>query len=153
VSETCSPLDGAVSLAFLQSFASEVAAEWGAEGGPSSEEVVRTHVLPRTAELACRYADHPELIEEDQLGRATFYVCHMWSNRFQLLVESVSRQLAGAQPASTFLFLDMFSVNQHPSADRANDIRVRHQSGFEKRPVLYGHESRPHGHVHTNRPA
>ena len=118
------PLEGAVSLAFLQSFASEIAAEASTQSDCSSEEIVRTWIIPRTAELACRYADHPELMEEDELGHPTFYVSHMWSNSFFLLVDSISQHLSGADPKSTFLFIDIFSTNQHPSADRANDIRV-----------------------------
>ena len=121
----CSALEGAVSLEFLQAFAAEVLEEGGLRGDPTTEQVVRRIILPRTAELSCRYADHPELIHEEQLGGPTFYISHAWANSFTLLVDSVSSHLAGCDPEQVFLFIDIFSVNQHPGADRAYDMRVR----------------------------
>ncbi len=72
--------------------------------------MVKQYILPRTAELACRYADHPGLVGDHQISRPTFYVCHAWSNSFALLVDALSRHLTGADPACIFLFLDIFSV-------------------------------------------
>ncbi|GAX74106.1 hypothetical protein CEUSTIGMA_g1555.t1 [Chlamydomonas eustigma] len=122
---TGSPVEAAVSLALLQKFSEDVLGFGSIRNmHMTTAQVVKQVIIPRTSELKCRYADHPELVEDSYLGMPTYFVSHMWSQSFAHLVDSISLHLAYADPTTVFLFIDVFSANQHPEADRSNDMRV-----------------------------
>ena len=46
------------------------------------------------------------------VGTPTYFISHAWSSRFVDLVESVTSALAGAAKNDTFVWLDIFAINQ-----------------------------------------
>ncbi|XRB03262.1 hypothetical protein NFJ02_17g26160 [Pycnococcus provasolii] len=46
------------------------------------------------------------------VGTPTYFISHAWSSRFVDLVESVASALAGAAKNDTFVWLDIFAINQ-----------------------------------------
>lgn len=97
----------AVSLQFIMEFAQRLKA------GCLTRHVVQQVVLPSTKERRCSYA---MLLPRTYVSTPDFFVSHSWSGVFHDLVEMlvhyccVERRLS---PSETFLWLDVFCVNQH----------------------------------------
>ena len=49
------------------------------------------------------------------LGAPTYFVSHAWGNLFGELVDAVAADLEGAAQDETFLWLDIFAINQDDS--------------------------------------
>ena len=51
------------------------------------------------------------------IGSPTYFASHAWHNLFVDLVESLSAFLEGAAKAETFIWLDIFAINQDDTGD------------------------------------
>ena len=76
---------------------------------------------PRPAVVWCfvkpvAFAEHMSYaaakIEPSQLGLPTYFVSHAWKSSLLFLVESAAAYLEGASPDETYLWLDVFAINQ-----------------------------------------
>jgi hypothetical protein len=105
-----------VSLAFLVDFSQRVPQDW------TSAQVMSTLIKPATAPLRRRYADVPSLVPPEHLGRPNLFISHCWKNSFSLLVAAVQGQAAGAVEKDTYVWLDLFAMNQHASEESGADL-------------------------------
>ncbi|XRB09285.1 EF-hand domain-containing protein [Pycnococcus provasolii] len=71
-------------------------------------DVVECFVRPRARKEHASYAQADNL----PVGAPTYFVSHAWSSGFVDLVKSVTGALAGATPADTYVWLDIFAINQ-----------------------------------------
>jgi hypothetical protein len=94
--------------------------------GKTTDEVVRTLLIPQTAERRCSVAEalarqrlRPEIIDDTAMcvGDATCLVSHAWSDSF---LDTVGTIIDWGQtkphPDMEFVWLDVFAVSQHGPA-------------------------------------
>ena len=87
----------------------------------TSDDVVREHIKLATRDSRCSYVEHLQQVGEGALGDAadvgpaTLFVSHAWRYAFGDLVDAVDAFAASARldEARTFLWLDIFVINQH----------------------------------------
>jgi hypothetical protein len=107
-----------VSLAFLADFAARHVASLG--DAATTRDVVQRVIKPATAGAGpgggtMRYTD---LLPPSAVGAPAAFVSHAFDNRFGLLTAALAAHFAGADPATVFVWLDIFAINQHdPGAD------------------------------------
>ena len=110
----------AVSLAFLRAFHQQLVQPLcGENAGLTTKEVVERFVKPLSAGRSC-LADR---LPSAAVGAPTAFVSHAWgtchaseapeAGSFALLVASVSDFFANAVAIETFIWLDIFAVDQH----------------------------------------
>jgi len=129
----------AVSLQFLIDFAWEHDV-WGTP----TNEVVRDVIIPATVSKAVPFTS---LLDPCEVGGATVFVSHAWSNPFGLVVAAVRKFASEASvsappaalsssassvssspspppppPTKVFVWLDMFAITQHPGPVQAHDL-------------------------------
>lgn len=105
--EAFKPTSLAVSLAFLERFASEL------DPRLTTLEVVETIIQPRTSEKACSYV---ELLSETEVGVPAIYVCHSMTASFRATVDFIKQYTGlttGVDHTLVFVFLDIFATNYH----------------------------------------
>ncbi|GIL83783.1 hypothetical protein Vretifemale_12537 [Volvox reticuliferus] len=143
----------AVSLAWLQQFVKEYEVS-GKKMTPAG--IVKEIILPATAERRCSYADMmldgpDDLREHVSQGRPFYYVIHSWSRplsetlkmltchfgksqqRLWRRSEDDSRALSYLDDKTTFLWIDIFAVNQHNIVISQDD-----DDDDDNRPLLLG---------------
>mmetsp|Transcript_31220 Transcript_31220/g.69446 ORF Transcript_31220/g.69446 Transcript_31220/m.69446 type:complete len:482 (+) Transcript_31220:82-1527(+) len=102
--------DCGVSLAFLEDFVRKVAAT------SSTADVVTSCIIPGTQERCCRYVD---IIPQQHVGSARFFVSHCWAGLFHHLVLQLQQYLdpsvskAYQDKNAIYVWIDIFAVNQH----------------------------------------
>lgn len=107
----------ALNLAFLIGLAESktINPDWAAH------QVKTDYVLPQTSAGKTAFTDSP--IGEANSAETNLFVSHAWQYTFGQLITSLS-QWAKEQdqdPATTYCWIDLFSVNQHVSADVSQD--------------------------------
>ena len=97
--------------------------------GLSTQDVVTKIVIPETSDTKVRYVD---LIPNSAVSVPNYFASHVWSSPFLDLVESLSQYIlldeADEESKSVFVWIDIFAVKQHRSADQANDLKNLHEA-------------------------
>eukprot|EP00808_Paulinella_micropora_P002834 g33194.t1 len=99
---------------------------WEAAGrlaaGATTDDVVRKLVKPATANQKCSYAELLARLQDpkDRAGvaTATVFISHAWKYSFKNVVEAIAAHWPdkGDLRSRTFLWLDIFTINQHETA-------------------------------------
>ncbi|GIL76893.1 hypothetical protein Vretifemale_6433, partial [Volvox reticuliferus] len=110
----------AVSLAFLIDFAERHVA-------PSQPTwaVVDQLIKPHTLQDTIRYVDLPHVYQHTlPPGRSDYYfVSHAWGRPFWEMVGLCAHYLRGAVAADSYVWCDIFIINQHPGQQQADDLQ------------------------------
>ncbi|GLI65273.1 hypothetical protein VaNZ11_008765, partial [Volvox africanus] len=110
----------AVSLAFLVDFAERHVA-------PSQPTwaVVDQLIKPHTMQDTIRYVDLPHVYRHTlPPGRSDYYfVSHAWGRPFWEMVGLCAHYLRGAVATDTYVWCDIFIINQHPGQQQADDLQ------------------------------
>jgi hypothetical protein len=104
-----------VKVSFLQEFVDacggkEVIANF------TISEVCEIFVTPFTKSCKLSLCDLLYQSNHTGVGKASVFICHTYNGKFMDLVDGLQRQFAGAE--DTVIWLDVFSVNQHPSVPK-----------------------------------
>ena len=87
--------------------------------GLSTQEVVNKIILPATKKKQLRYVD---LISPACVSAPTYFVCHHWGSSFTDMIDSLESIIRlkenDEKSKTTFLWIDIFAVNQHRSANQ-----------------------------------
>lgn len=81
-----------------------------------TSDVVACFVSPVAKGKNLSYA----MAENLKIGAPTYFVSHAWGNRFNDLVRSVAAHLDGAVAKETFIWLDIFAINQNNAMAELN---------------------------------
>ena len=100
----------AVSWSFVQDF---VRTNYQQLLKKTTEEVVSSIIIPETLNRKCEYASL--LPSRNVSASPTYYVIHLHSALFLETFESIKKVLCSEDPATTFLWIDIFAINQHNS--------------------------------------
>ncbi len=123
-------MDCGVSLAWLLDFADR-----NVPKDPTTEQVLEV-VLAHTRIRACSYAS---MLPSQHVDKATFVVSHNSASKFSYLIQGVRHFLRDADPAKTFLWIDIFCVSMHAAPPTMHAHTLTH--GLCVNPLLL--------HVHT----
>ena len=74
-------------------------------------DVVQAYIRPLTEASKSSYCTHAHSNSQDGVGAAEVFISHAWSYNFIDLIEAVLHYFASAP--KKFLWIDVFSVNQH----------------------------------------
>jgi hypothetical protein len=119
--EQRSQRDCGVSVTWLRAFCE---ANTSAAEDLTTQQVADRVILHETQHQQCRYVD---LLDSKHVGPVTYFVSHRWQASFRDLVRLVDNYCSTLHssrlelnPDKTFLWIDLFAVNQHsPAADLA----------------------------------
>eukprot|EP00808_Paulinella_micropora_P032310 g52520.t1 len=99
---------------------------WHAAGrlvaGTTTDDVVRDLVKPATADQKCSYVELLARSQDPQdragVATATVFLSHAWKHSFKNVVEAIAAHWPdkGDLRSRTFLWFDIFTVNQHETA-------------------------------------
>eukprot|EP00808_Paulinella_micropora_P018779 g80800.t1 len=99
---------------------------WHAAGrlaaGATTDDVVRDLVKPATADQKCSYVELLARSQDPQdragVATATVFLSHAWKYSFKNVVEAIAAHWPdkGDLRSRTFLWFDIFTVNQHETA-------------------------------------
>ncbi|EFJ43775.1 hypothetical protein VOLCADRAFT_96135, partial [Volvox carteri f. nagariensis] len=110
----------AVSLAFLIDFA-----ERHVPPSQPTWAVVGELIKPHTLQETIRYVDLPEVFRHTiPPERSDYYfISHAWGRPFREMVGLCAHYLRGAVPEDTYVWCDIFIINQHPGQQQADDLQ------------------------------
>jgi hypothetical protein len=84
-------------------------------------------IIAETKQRQCRYVD---LMDSKHMGPVTYFISHRWQASFRDLVELVTDYCCTLHssrlelnPDKTFLWIDLFAVNQHSPAAMGSSVR------------------------------
>lgn len=94
--------------------------------GLSTLQVVQKLVIPQTKTHQCRFVD---LLGEADVAAPTHFISHRWGTLFTDTCALFTNHLEDADPAATYVWLDIFAVNQHASnAQQQDDLENLHRA-------------------------
>ncbi len=79
-------------------------------------------IVPRTLDRKSCFC---ELIRVEFVQKPTFFVSHRWGCQFSFLfgcIEKFMKARSDLDEESTFFWLDIFAINQHPGATQHADL-------------------------------
>ncbi|XRB15362.1 EF-hand domain-containing protein [Pseudoscourfieldia marina] len=85
-----------------------------------TSDVVACFVWPVAKSKNLSYA----MAENLKIGAPTYFVSHAWGNHFNDLVHSVAAHLDGAVAKETFIWLDIFAINQNNAMAAMAELNV-----------------------------
>lgn len=80
--------------------------------------IVAEFIKPKTSAMKCSYVDYLLASEKTKkhVGKATIFISHTWQYDFWKLVSCISSNAGKGNIANTYIWLDIFSINQHGNA-------------------------------------
>eukprot|EP01040_Poterioochromonas_malhamensis_P011328 gene11328-12340_t len=80
--------------------------------------IVSEFIKPKTSAMKCSYVDYLLASEKTKkhVGKATIFISHTWQYDFRKLVSCISSNAGKGNIANTYIWLDIFSINQHGNA-------------------------------------
>lgn len=113
-----------LSIAALRAFVDSCGGDKGLHCSDGSRmttsQVLQHFVLPRTAASNLSYCELLRTKEPHSVATATVFISHAWRFEFFDVFEALERHFANTG-ADTFLWIDIFSNNQHEAADHEFD--------------------------------
>jgi tetratricopeptide (TPR) repeat protein len=74
-------------------------------------EVCEELIKPLTQRYQCSYSDYISKLEPSAVGEATYFISHVWSDRFIDVIDSVVAHLD--DETDVIIWMDIFCINQH----------------------------------------
>ena len=97
----------------------------------TTQEVVTKIIIPETEKTLCRYVD---LLTETPVSKPDYFVSHVWGAPFLDLVETLrirfnlKDKLIDDKLKPIFIWVDIFAINQHDTANKTADLANLHKA-------------------------